>query len=35
MEVDDGEDVLVKKKGGADNFDLILVGSTVRVLGLT
>ena len=30
VEVDDGEDVLVKKKGGADNFDLTLVGSTVK-----
>lgn len=30
VEVDDGEDVLVKKKGGADNFDLTLVSSTVK-----
>jgi hypothetical protein len=30
VEVDDGEDVLVKKKGGADNFDLSLVSSTVK-----
>ena len=30
VEVDDGEDVLVKKKRGAENFDLNLVSSTVK-----
>jgi hypothetical protein len=30
VEVDDGEDVLVKKKRGAENFDLSLVSSTVK-----
>ena len=29
-ETDDGEDVLLKKKGGAPNFELKLVSSTVR-----
>lgn len=30
VEVDDGEDVLVKKKGGAADFDLVLVGNSVK-----
>ena len=30
VEVDDGEDVLVKKKRGAENFDLTLINSTVK-----
>ena len=30
IEVDDGEQVLVKKKGGADNFALTLESSTVK-----
>ena len=30
IEVDDGEDVLVKKKGEAEDFGLTLVSSTVR-----
>ena len=30
VEVDDGEDVLVKKKRGAENFDLSLISSTVK-----
>lgn len=29
-ETDDGEDVLLKKKGGAPNFELKLVSSTVK-----
>jgi hypothetical protein len=34
VEVDDGEDVLVKKKRGAKNFDLSLVSSTVKSVRL-
>ena len=30
VEVDDGEDVLVKKRGSTPNFDLTLVESTVK-----
>lgn len=30
IEVDDGEDVLVKKKSGQPNFDLVLVRNTVK-----
>jgi hypothetical protein len=32
VEVDDGEDVLVKKKGGAPDFDLEVVANTVKAL---
>lgn len=31
-EVDDGEDVLVKKKGGQPDFDLVLVSNTVKAV---
>lgn len=34
VEVDDGEHVLVKKKGGAANFALTLEGSTVQHTGI-
>jgi hypothetical protein len=30
VEVDDGDDVLVKAKGGAANFDLNLIDNTVK-----
>ena len=32
VEVDDGEDVLVKKKGGAPDFDLEVVSNTVKAV---
>ncbi len=32
VEVDDGEDVLVKKKGGQPDFDLALVSNTVKAV---
>ena len=32
VEVDDGEDVLVKKKGGQPDFDLALVSNTVQAV---
>jgi hypothetical protein len=32
VEVDDGEDVLVKKKGGQPNFNLMLLRNTVKAV---
>jgi len=35
VEVDDGEDVLVKKKSGAPDFDLEVVSNTVEAVRVT
>ena len=34
VEVDDGEDVLIKKRGGAPDFDLVLVSNDVKSVRL-